>query len=237
MSTTIETKIEKAHYVATEHDVELLSAAHLACNEATQRVDGSYLRILIATIQARFGGRGRRKAANADLGQHSTYLAETHTRLYPFVLKGVTTPEVADDETMSAEERRARAVVRNSRAGFARSAASTLQAYIRAGGDIRTIDVDVATKTALRAWTKAQAPDAKPRLGALQSAFGRVEREATAMVAEDPDAARGVIEECMERLQAILDDLAQPTAPTITQTLRSRPLHTRQPAPVGRAHA
>lgn len=240
MSISIETKIEKAHYMASEHDVEMLSAAHLSCSEATQRVDGSYLRILIAAVQARFGasGRGRRKAADGDLGAHSTYLASVHTRLYPFVLRGITTPDVADDEALSVEDRRARGLTRSSRAGFARSAASTLQTFVRAGGDIRGLDVETATKSALRAWAKAQGPG-KPYAEVFQAAFKRVEREASALAADDPDAARVAIEDCMTRLQAILDDLSadRPTGQTITQTLRSRPVHTRQPAPQGRAHA
>lgn len=236
--TKIEDKIESKNYVATEHDVELLAAAHLACSDATKRVDVSYLRILVAALQARFNGlRGRKKAAAPeDLKQHSEYLAETHTRLYAFVLKGVTTPDVMDEETLDPDTRRARAGVRNGRAAFARSSASTLQLYIRMGGDVRGLHVADVSKSQLRAFAKSKAPPT-PRNELVLAGIKRVESEALSLAADDPDAAREVVEECMERLQKILDGLDKPDASTITQTLRARPAHTRQPAPAGRAHA
>lgn len=237
MIVKIEDKIENKHYVASDHDVELLAAAHLACSDATKRVDVSYLRILVATLQARFNGmRGRKKLAAADITQHSTYLAEVHTRLYAFVLRGVTTPDVVDEETLDADTRRGRAAVRNGRAAFARSSASTLQLFIRAGGDVRGLDVTGVSKTQLRAFAKSTAPP-MPLTEAMLVGLKRLEREAIELAADDPDAAREVVTECMERLQSILDGLDKPDAGTITQTLRARPMHTRQPAPAGRAHA
>lgn len=214
MSVSIENKIEKAHYVASEHDVELLAAAHLATSEATKRTDGQYLRILVQALKAQFNGvRGKRRATKPELDNHSAFLAETHTKLYQAVLRGVTTEDVADDETLDIEERRARATVRNNRAGFARSSASTLQMFIRAGGDVRGLDVETVTKTALRTWAKANTPDAKPRQEFIMSALTRLEREAVALVAEDPDEGRTVVEECMARLQTILDDLEKTDTP------------------------
>lgn len=205
---TIENKIEKAHYVANEHDVELLAAAHLATTEASKRTDGQYLRILVQALKSQFDGvRGKRRPTTAELENHSAFLADTHTRLYVAVLRGITTPDVEDDETLTVEERRERAAVRNNRAGFARSSASTLQMFIRAGGDVRTLDVAVVTKTSLRTWTKANTPDATPRQDFIMSALTRLEREARTLVAEDPDEGRTVVEDCMKRLQVILDDL------------------------------
>lgn len=232
----IEDKIESKSYVASDHDVELLAAAHLACSDATKRADVSYLRILVASLQARFNGLRGRKKAPADLKEHSEYLAEIHTRLYAFVLKGVTTPEVVDEETLDADTRRARAGVRNGRAAFARSSASTLQLYIRAGGDVRGLQVADVSKAQLRAFAKSKAPPT-PRNELVLTSLKRVESEVLALAEDDADAAREVVEECMERLQKILDGLDKPDASTITQTLRARPVHTRQPAPAGRAHA
>lgn len=231
----IEDKLEAKNYVATDHDVELLAAAHLACTDAAKRADVSYLRVLVQMLKARFDGvKGRRKASAADRDNHSKYLAEIHTRLYAFVLRGITTPDVMDEETLDPDTRRGRAAVRNSRAAFARSSASTLQTFIRAGGDIRSLDVASVVKSQLRAWAKAQSPDHNAGVEAIQSAIKRVEREAAEL---EPDEARTTIEGCMERLQAILDGLDKPDAGAITQTLRARPAHTRQPVPQGRAHA
>lgn len=234
----IDSKIESKNYMATEHDVELLAAAHMANVEASKRTDGSYLRILVAALQGQFNGlKGRKRITAGDLKAHSEFLYATHTKFYTHVVKGVTTPDVMEDETLDPDTRRARAAVRNGRAAFARSAASTLQLFIRAGGDLRGVDVLSVTKTQLRTWSKA-AMEPTPPADALLSAVKRLERDALAMVAdEDPDVAREAVEGALERLQKILDGLDDPKQHTITQTLARRPVHTRQPAPAGRAHA
>lgn len=237
MSTKIEDKIEAKGYVATEHDVELLAAAHMVNVDQAKRTDGSYLRILVAALQARFNGlKSRKRATPADLKAHSDHVAETHTKLYPHVVKGVTTPDILDDETLDADTRRARAAIRNARATFARSAASTLQLFIRAGGDLRGVDVLSVTKTQLRTWAVAAAGPT-PRGEVILAAVKRLERDVLAMAADDPDGAHSAVEGCIERLQKILGELDDPKQHIITQTLRQRPVHTRQPAPVGRAHA
>lgn len=208
MSTNIENKIESKHYVATEHDVELLAAAHLACDEATKRTDGSYLRILVQGLQAQFNGvRNRRKPSKADLDHHSEFLAQLHTRFYAAVLKGITTPDCADSDILEPDERRSRAAVRNARGGFARSSASTLQGFIRAGGDVRGLDVMAVTKGQLRTYARAATTSDNPRVDSMLSALRRIERQAVALAKDEPDEARNTVEDCMGRLQKILDEL------------------------------
>lgn len=214
MSNSIMAKILKANFVATPHDVELLAAAHLGASDTAKRADGSYLCILVAALQAQFNGvRNKKAPTQPELDNHSKFLADTHTAFYQSVLVGITTDDVADSEALSTEERRARATVRNNRAGFARSSASTLQGFIRAGGDVRKLDVATVSKTALRTWTKANTVGATPRQDFIMSALKRMEREAKALLAEDPDEGRQTVEECMERLQGLLDDLAKPAEP------------------------
>jgi hypothetical protein len=205
----VEDKIERAHYVATEHDVELLAASHLACTDAARRADGHYLRILVAGLQAKFdGNKHRKKAVKADFEAHAALLTEIHQRYYPWVLKGVTTDDVADDPTLHDNERRLRALQRNARAGFARSTASTLLGFIRAGGDVRGLDVTTVTKTSLRTWTRAATSEgSNPRVDRIVADMKRLERDARNLMAEDPDEARVTIQDCMERLQRILDEL------------------------------
>lgn len=205
----IQAKVQKANYVATEHDVELLAASHFACNEAAKRADGYYLRILIAKLQSQFDGvKARRKPTKADLEAHANFLTETHQRFYPYVIKGVTTPDIADDPAADDLERRTRSIARSSRAGFARSTASTLLGYIRAGGDVRGLDVETVTKTQLRGWTRqASDPSRNPKVDALESTVRRVETLARNLMATDPDEARNTLEDAMARLQRILDEL------------------------------
>ncbi|HXN96015.1 MAG TPA: hypothetical protein VN879_16035 [Candidatus Acidoferrales bacterium] len=199
-------KVEKAHYLADEHDVELLAVNYRACSEGAKRVDGAYLRILIASLQAKFPGK--RKLKDTDLHSHSEYVHEIHTTYYHAVLRGVTSDDVKDDELLSVDERRARAGVRNGRANFARSAASTLQSYIKAGGDVRSLSVLTVTKTALRTFALAKQPEA-PKMELVMAALSKVEKRVMTWVDEDPDQARAAVEECMARLQHILDDLPQ----------------------------
>lgn len=204
---TVSNRLESKNYVATDHDVELLAAAHLACSEATKRADGSYLRILIAALQAQFNGkRSHKKPTKTDLLHHGDFLAKTHTRLYQFVLKGVTTPDVEDNEELDADIRRSRAAVRASRGSFARSAASTIQMYIRSGGDVRTLDVTTVSKTSLRSWALATKPQPGP-IDAMLAHLRKIEAQAADLMREDPDQARVAVTDCMERLQHILDEL------------------------------
>lgn len=205
----IQVKIQKANYVVTEHDIELLAASHFACDEAAKRADGYYLRVLITVLQAQFDGVARRKKiTKADSEAHANLLTETHQRFYPFVLKGVTTADVADDATLGDLERRTRSIARSSRAGFARSTASTLLGFIRAGGDIRSLDVATITKTQLRGWTRqATIPGNNPKVDALNATVRRVETLARSLMASDPDEARNTLEDAMARFQRILDEL------------------------------
>lgn len=203
-------KIEKAHYVATEHDVELLAAEHLANVTAANHSDGSYLRILIAAMQSQFGSNGRkRKLTATDQAQHIAQLATIHGRLYPHVLKGVTTPEVVEDETLDPDTRRARAAIRNNRAGFARSAASTLKAWVLAGGDVRGLDIGTTTKTELRAFTRAHVDPAGARRDPAHAATVSLVTRLRTLATTDPDAARVSAEEAMQELQKVLDELEE----------------------------
>jgi hypothetical protein len=83
---------------------------------------------------------------------------------------------------------------------------------------VRKLDVETVTKTALRTWTKANTPDATPRQDFIMSGLTRIEREAKALLAEDPDQGRQTVEECMRRLQVILDNLERPEPVRHTQT-------------------
>jgi hypothetical protein len=198
-------KIEKAHYVASEAEVELLAAAHLACTEATKKTDGAYLRILIAALQDQFGTK-KHKLSQKEQHRHVEVLTSTHARLYPAIMRGVTTPEVEDNEALPVDERRMRAAVRNARATFARSAASTLHAFIDAEGDVRGLDLNTITKTALRAHVLAK-HGVPPKMELVMAALHRVEKQVLKWVQEDPEQARAAIEECIERLQKLHDDM------------------------------
>lgn len=217
-------KIEKAHYVIqSDHDVELLAAAHLACDDATKRVSGQYLRILIAQCQAQFdGGKARRKITAPDREAHAAFLQTVHLRLYAHIVKGVTSPDVADATDLKPDDRRARTAIRAGRASFARSAASTLMAYIRAGGDVRILDVTQVTKSGLRTWTRAAMDHATPRADIVQSVAARLEKEARNLMEEDPGGGRLALEDLIERLQAIVDQAGEPAGHTESRVFQGK---------------
>jgi hypothetical protein len=203
----IQEKIERAHYVANDHDVEQLAASHYVTADLTKRIDGAYLRILIAALQAKFPVTNRKRALTVDERQrHGVFITETHGHFYQAVLRGITTPDVTDDTSLTADERRARAGIRSGRAGFARSAASTLQSFIKSGGDTRTLELPTVSKSQLRAFVLAH-ESPRPRMELIMGSLGRVEAQVATLIEDDPDQARAAVEECMARLQRILDEL------------------------------
>src|ERR1700688_2759610 len=183
-------KIEKARYVITnDHEVELLAAAHLATSEATKRTDGAYLRILVAACQAELGTKKAPKLGQKEQQRHGEYLSEVHGRLYPAIMRGVTTPEVADDEHLSQDDKRARAAIRNARATFARTGASTILGFIKAGGDVRGLDVQTVTKYQLQTFIHSKDGET-PKMEMAMAALQRVEKQIVTWAQEDPEQAR-----------------------------------------------
>jgi hypothetical protein len=220
MNKQIQDKIEGNNYVVTEHEVETLAAAHFACTEAAERTDGSYLKVLVAALQAQFGRTRRRKLSKEDFQAHLKLLSETQAKFYPHVLKGVTTEDCADKEGLKDEDARNRNAERVRRATFARTAASTLAGYIKAGGDIRGLNVMSVTKTGLRAWATEHSPLAAPaHARRITTILGRVEAEVRELAVESPEAALDSIGACMDRLQKIMDELSATTQARHGRTL------------------
>jgi hypothetical protein len=125
----------------------------LARDTASRESQSTYLRTLVAGVQVELSGkpvlgpvRGRVKSVTVEdaLGA----LAIVNGRFYGFVLEAVN----AENPDASARER-------NARSGFARSAAATLRAAMRAGLNPLTVTLPSATKEGLRNWTAQHRPD------------------------------------------------------------------------------
>lgn len=121
----------------------------------TSRVGSTYLRVLIARSRARV--------------VHSHYAGlvavdSAHGEIYPAVLAGVTTADCSPiSGTTDRAENARRALERNRRSNFARTAASTVRSWVALGGDLADIDVATITKADLIraiAQRKAAARDA-----------------------------------------------------------------------------
>jgi hypothetical protein len=124
----------------------------LARDTASREGQSTYLRTLVAGVQVELAGkavmgpvRGRVKSVTVDEALGA--LAIVNGRFYGFVLEAV------NEENPDATARE-----RNARSGFARSAAATFRAALRAGLNPLTVTLPSATKEGLRNWTAQHRP-------------------------------------------------------------------------------
>lgn len=191
-------------YLMTEAQIETLAADHTAGLVAIDGLDGTYLRALVTGAQSRLGTKRGRVPSSA------TQLEAVEAIAVPFyaaVLRGVMTRDIALEPAMEAAEVTRRTRERNRRATFARTAKSTLVTWVKAGGDVRGLDVAKVTKGELRA--AIQATNAERGL----TVANRLERAQGAILAavarEGPDEAREHLERVIAALQAALAEIPE----------------------------
>jgi hypothetical protein len=137
--------LDSRHYVATPADIASIAKAYSSAISAGQGARGAYLRALIATTQHELGAKPRLRTSHGDplnkesIAAQLKALETVHARFYEVVLDNV---EGTADE-------------RNSRSNFARSAVSTVRAYVRAGNDLTLLAAARASKSALAAASPA----------------------------------------------------------------------------------
>jgi hypothetical protein len=158
---------------AANEALRTLARLNVASGQVAGRVGTTYLRILVASAKY-INERGVPDLTAAVGNVHSAYYAE--------VLIGVTTPDLKAHKGDSKEERKRKALERNSRSNFARTAASTFLAWIKAGGDVTKLDPATITKSQLAVETKlAKACGVSP--AAAASAPALIDHEAKAVAA------------------------------------------------------
>lgn len=216
---TINAKLEKGHWVANEHDVEVLAHERYANALAVSQLDTTYLKVILVASQAKLGKSRRRTAAlsKADIETQVAVLQGVHERFYPHVLKGITTDDIAIENGLDTTESRRRSLERNARSAFARSAYSTLRAYAEAGGDLRALDPATTSKVGLR---KALAPpEPTDRIArAIQRSQKALMRAIARQAQRDADTARETIEATVEALNNMLEQLGGETEAEETGT-------------------
>lgn len=199
-------KIASAHYVANDAQIEALAREQYTATAQVGVANATYLRILVAGCQAELGGRRGRAPVRPDA--QTAVLERVHERFYAAVLRGVTTEDVAPDDTLDRAEKGRRMLERNRRSGFARSAATTLRNYVQAGGDLRALDVETTTKTALQQFVASKAAPDTDKLGARVARAEKTLLTALKRMAkEDPDRAAEAMEAITEHLQLALGEL------------------------------
>lgn len=192
---SIQQTIAKAHYVATEAQVEDLAVAQWQCAHGLEAHNATYLRVILAQAQARTGTakRGRHnKEAQLEV------LKDVNGIFYAAVLRGLVKadPAIALEDGLESKEKSYRALERNRRSTYARTSYRELVGFVQRGGDLRTLDVETVSKASLRAFGKpAESEDRTERT--LERAQGAILRAINRLARGDP-------EEALERLDAIL---------------------------------
>jgi hypothetical protein len=208
-------KIQKANYLATEGDIEALAREYY---ESQERLAGSrttYFRSLLAAVQVEIAGKPTlrtNKTASAlteeETAKHLEAFERVNTRLYAAVIRGSVTPDVADAPGLREEERRRRSLERNRRNNYARSAASTLRAHIRAGHDVTRISVVHATKNSMVVSNSTQSRLPLTDSERLQRRVKNTSSRLTALVSDlgstDKPAAMATLQELMSEASALL---------------------------------
>lgn len=131
--------LSKANYVATPEQIGQLARMNLHSIKGSDLVNGVYLKCLIVGVQKDL------ESSVTELEQDKV-LQQVHERYYGAVVQAVTSRDIRDDKDLLKDERRARALERNRRSNFARSAKATLLGFIRAEGDVMTLDAEKITK-------------------------------------------------------------------------------------------
>lgn len=201
----------------TWSDSDIRKLARNAAQGDTSR--GAYLRALIETAQAEGGTVAALKA--------------THARFYPVVQAAVITPDIAPANRAAAPERKRRALERNRRSNFARSAYATVRRWLKVEGhDLMALKAVSVTKSQLL----AEAPPAKSRTLTPERAQARANAmtkrllDFTKQIAKtDRVQAAEVINGCMQQLAQSMFTGAHATTDVAVARAEHRPLR------VGRA--
>jgi len=193
--------LESRHFVATEADIATLVSTHDDALNARDTARATYLKALVATTIAELGASVRLRAGKPavlspdDTSNHVAAFEKVHQRFYVVVLKSI--GEGAPKE-------------RNSRANFARSAASTLRRWIKAGNDIRALAPSRVTKAALRVGGGTGRTE-RPPARRVEAMAGRLATGAEELAKTDKAAAIAAVEGAMTRLATLLVSLGAPT--------------------------
>lgn len=177
--------LETKHYVATAADIKALADAAITGEQSVVVSRGAYLRALVATTQAELGAEPRQRAGRsmrlpkADIPAHMDAFNAVAKRFYAVVAEVAKAIDPAPDNAAF-----------RTRTAFARSAASTVRGFIRAGRDIRAIVAERVTKGALRvgpSGRKLTVAQLERRAQRLTAALEDVARKLTGA---DAEAAR-----------------------------------------------
>lgn len=151
--------LAQRHYVANDQQIRTLAQAYCDAQERASQVNGTFLRVLIAGTQIAMGTQPRLRASrdklpDFDVTEDLRTLNKVHLHYYEVILDAIVTDDIRDNPKLRQAEKSRRAMERNRRTNFARTAKATLVAYVRAGGNVRSLVVPTVTKASLRAFAE-----------------------------------------------------------------------------------
>lgn len=195
---TIVSKLVQGEYSASEQDIESLALERYNNHGTVNQTDNTYLRVLTRNAQSRNGtARNRRTQVK--------HVNAAHVAFYAAVIRGVTTHDIAHDDTVDKAEKTRRSLERNRRSAFARTSKSTLVGYIKSGGDLRALDIGGLTKSGLRCAMKPPEPKDKIERQ-IERAQGGLLRALTRKFRVNAPGAEDTIEAAQTALGVLLKD-------------------------------
>lgn len=200
--------LENRNYVATENDIAALAGGIISAQFTMESGPRRYLRCVIATTIHELDAAQRQRSGKPekiDADEQSRQLAALEKildRFYPIVVK-------AASEDLPPGK--ARALELNRRTNWARTAASAVRSWIRAGYSLTTIAASRATKATLA--VTARARPATP--GRIKQRVETASKATMARILElagaDKDAAIAEIQLLMGQLAGQLEELGVAT--------------------------
>lgn len=222
------TKIEQSKFLATEADVEAMARARQDGTEFDGQAQGTYLRVLVALTANAIGGktahlsRRRGKAATSltpsEIADHLVALEKVNSMCNGAVVKAVITRDIEASEQLAPAEAKRRALERNRRTNYARTAASAVRAFIQAGRDVRDVELRTVTKAWLRDMATANSPVAATVttariLRTATRAGERIVAEAEELAGVDPLKAEELLSAVVAMLQETIDKINRGEVP------------------------
>lgn len=202
--------ISARNYLATNEQLVQLAQGALEADARIGNTNATYLRVLVANTQNALGMeprmRAARKSTSYEQSEQIGALTEVHSRMYAVILSAITTPDIADRPGLRLQEKKRRAKARNDRSNFARTAKSSLLAFIKVGGNVGDLVVATVSKPELRAYViKRRSPADKDAARAAQ--VDRIVRATMARVEavkeEDEESARQIAQKLVLQLTEI----------------------------------
>jgi hypothetical protein len=199
------TSLAKAGYLASDTTLAALARDYVDGRVQSDSVAGSYIKILYAHVLRDLERQGIKRASSDKV---IAAVETVHAHMYTVILAAVTTPDLKHSDDLPDKEQTRRALERNRRSNFARSAKSTLVAYITAGGKLSSFTPAEVTKERLRSFYKPKDPPTYQERA--NRATARLESIIKALAATDMAAAREVVTYVQTRVAALV--VATPSA-------------------------